>query len=156
MSKNDTVKLSVDFIPDIPAEKWKCFAERRVNQYTGCSVYSCLLGTVHKKLTALFIKSHGLKMDTPVTAKNSEQIVRLFMDMKNLTVTPERLNPFENAQVCAGGVDFSEVDENLQSVLQKNLYFCGEILNVDGKCGGYNLQWAWTSGYLAGKDAGKA
>ena len=59
----------------------------------------------------------------------------------------------ENAQVCAGGVDFSEVDMGLQSRKQPGLYLTGELLDVDGKCGGYNLQWAWTSGYLAGRSA---
>ena len=77
----------------------------------------------------------------------------MFMNMKEFIVTPTKVNPFENAQVCAGGIDLSELDDNLQSRLQKNLYMCGEMLDVDGKCGGYNLQWAWTSGYIAGKGA---
>ena len=60
---------------------------------------------------------------------------------------------FNQAQVCAGGVSLKEVDYNLQSKLVDNLYFAGEILDVDGRCGGYNLQWAWSSGYVSGKAA---
>ena len=75
--------------------------------------------------------------------------------MKNFAVTPESVNPFEQAQVCRGGVAFDELDDTMQSVYQKNLYICGEMVDVDGKCGGYNLQWAWTSGYIAGIHAGK-
>ena len=56
----------------------------------------------------------------------------------------------ENNQVCSGGVKLAELDENLQHKQMKNLYFCGEICDVDGECGGYNLQWAWTSGYIVG------
>ena len=68
------------------------------------------------------------------------------------------VNPFENAQVCSGGVDVKQVRrETLESKLVKGLYFCGEILDVDGICGGYNLQWAWSSGAVAGRAAaGKA
>ncbi len=58
----------------------------------------------------------------------------------------------EQAQVCSGGVDTQEVKaQTLESKKRKGLYFAGEILDVDGACGGYNLQWAWSSGFLAGK-----
>ena len=82
-------------------------------------------------------------------------LYQLCADMKKFLVTPESVNPFEQAQVCRGGVVFDELDDTLQSVYQKNLYICGEMTDIDGKCGGYNLQWAWTSGYIAGYYAGK-
>ena len=75
--------------------------------------------------------------------------------MKNWIIYPEETKPFENAQVCAGGVSLDEITNEMESKLVKNLFFCGEILDVDGRCGGYNLQWAWTSGYLAGKYASR-
>ena len=64
-------------------------------------------------------------------------------------------NSYENAQVCAGGVPLHEVTEDLESKKMEGVYFAGEILDVDGKCGGYNLQWAWCSGHLAGGAAAK-
>ena len=75
--------------------------------------------------------------------------------MKAFSVTPQSVNSFEQAQVCRGGVDFNELDDSMQSIYQKNLYICGEMIDIDGKCGGYNLQWAWTSGYIAGCNAAK-
>ena len=64
---------------------------------------------------------------------------------------------FKNAQVTAGGVLLEDIDlQTLESRKVKGVYFAGEILDVDGICGGYNLQWAWTSGYLAGKGAANA
>ena len=64
---------------------------------------------------------------------------------------------FEQAQVCRGGVDTKEVHaETLESLYVPGLYFAGEILDVDGICGGYNLQWAWSSGYVAGEEASHA
>ena len=65
-------------------------------------------------------------------------------------------NSFEQAQICCGGVDVREVDtQTMESKKVKGLYFAGEILDVDGICGGYNLQWAWSSGAAAGKCAGR-
>lgn len=62
--------------------------------------------------------------------------------------------PWPEAQVTAGGVALDEVDAStLQSRLVPGLYFCGEVLDVDGDCGGFNLQWAWSSGYVAGRHA---
>lgn len=58
---------------------------------------------------------------------------------------------FENAQICIGGVSLEDVNGlTLESKFAHGIYFCGEILDVDGICGGYNLQWAWSSGHLAG------
>ncbi|MDO4788631.1 MAG: aminoacetone oxidase family FAD-binding enzyme [Johnsonella sp.] len=63
---------------------------------------------------------------------------------------------YDKAQVCTGGVDLKEIDENtMESKLRKGLYFAGEVMDADGICGGYNLQWAWTSAYIAGKAAAK-
>ena len=57
----------------------------------------------------------------------------------------------EQAQVCSGGVDTTQVNaETLESNIHKGLYFAGELLDIDGPCGGYNLQWAWSSGAVAG------
>ena len=65
-------------------------------------------------------------------------------------------NGFEQAQVCAGGIRFDEVSrDTMESLCCKNLYLAGELLDVDGICGGYNLQWAWSSGAVAGKNAAK-
>jgi predicted Rossmann fold flavoprotein len=61
---------------------------------------------------------------------------------------------WNSAQVTAGGVDISEIDpDTMESRLIPGLYFCGEMIDIDGKCGGYNLQWAWSSGFVAGQSA---
>ncbi len=57
---------------------------------------------------------------------------------------------YNNNQIFSGGVLLTELTENLESKKQKDLFFCGEVCDVDGICGGYNLQWAWTSGYIVG------
>ena len=71
-----------------------------------------------------------------------------------MTVT--KTNGFEQAQVCAGGVDTREVNpDTLESLYVPGLYFTGELLDVDGATGGYNLQFCWSSGHIAGREASK-
>ena len=83
--------------------------------------------------------------------------------LRNHTIKPEystvranvlKTSGFDKAQVCTGGVELEKLDDNLQIIDAPNVYLCGEIIDVDGICGGYNLQWAWTSGYIAGSAAG--
>jgi len=84
------------------------------------------------------------------------QIERLVVQAKKLRLSLAGTKSFDVCQVCAGGVDCREVsDKTLESKKWNNLFFAGELLDVDGPCGGYNLQWAWTSGYVAGMSAGK-
>ncbi len=95
-----------------------------------------------------------------VTAKNNrkeiENIIEKFVEfVKNIPFTVTDHNGFENAQICAGGVDTREVEDTMESKLVKGVYFAGEVLDADGKCGGHNLQWAWSSGYIAGSEVGK-
>ena len=85
-----------------------------------------------------------------LTGSRIRSIVHL---CKHLSLSGLSTKSFENAQVCAGGVDCSEVKDTLESKLHPSLFFAGELLDVDGPCGGYNLQWAWSSGYMAGNAA---
>lgn len=76
--------------------------------------------------------------------------------IKHMKLSVRAVGGFEKAQVTCGGVDIKEVDLNtMESKCCAGLYLTGELLDVDGMCGGYNLQWAWASGYLAGMYAGK-
>ncbi|MFR4402338.1 MAG: NAD(P)/FAD-dependent oxidoreductase, partial [Peptococcus niger] len=72
----------------------------------------------------------------------------------NYPLTVTGLRPYQDAQVTAGGIDLADFDpETLMSWLVPGLFACGEVLDVTGDCGGYNLQWAWASGRLAGRSA---
>lgn len=151
----NNVELAVDFLPDYDEDDFANLCAGRKLLQSDRTVGEFFTGILNKKLMYLFIKLAGLKRDMPVSdadAKKIEQVFRLCKDWR-LHVTGS--NSFENAQVCAGGVDTAQVGTNMESLIIPNLYFAGEILDVDGRCGGYNLQWAWCSGYIAGKDAAK-
>ncbi len=100
----------------------------------------------------------GTKTDknARVDALNEEQWKSLCQEVQDMTFSISKTNGFEHAQVCSGGVLLEELKEKtLESKKTEQLYFAGEILDVDGACGGYNLQWAWASGYVAGLHAAK-
>ncbi len=91
------------------------------------------------------------KINTNINSLNltKEQLLKLTKTIKNLTFKVDGC--FDNNQVFSGGISLNDLDENLMSKQIKNLYFAGEICDVDGACGGYNLQWAWTSGQIVGE-----
>ena len=90
--------------------------------------------------------------DTAAGQMSKQMRKTLIEKFKNLPLTIISAEPIEKATVTRGGVDISEIDsKTMQSKLCKGLFFAGEVINVDGPCGGYNLQFAFSSGFLAGK-----
>jgi predicted flavoprotein YhiN len=86
----------------------------------------------------------------------SKEVLRGIMeDLRAFRIRIVGAGTFKQAQVTSGGVPLAEMDENLQSVRMPGLFMAGELVDVDGICGGYNLQWAMTSGWIAGKGAAK-
>ena len=116
-----------------------------------------LIGLFHKKLCDLWIRLSEIPRQRKTGELTEDEIARLTDLIKEFRVRVRETNPYDKAQVCCGGVDTREVDpETLESVYVPGVYFAGEILDVDGMCGGYNLTFAWASGYVAGKAASGA
>ncbi len=147
------INVEIDFIPGMPGEEWNEFVMKRIADYRGFTLEEFLTGILHKKISLMLLKKYGLKPAEKLCRENEKTVMELCSAMKKFVVIPKSVNGFEQAQVCSGGIDFAELNENLESVYQPGLYICGEMVDVDGKCGGYNLQWAWTSGYIAGVSA---
>lgn len=152
-----SVAVEIDLLPDLgDAAAERRFWEQRWERQEGQTAEQFVTGLVNKKLGLLLLKLAGIReseraADVPASGRRKlEKLCRC------LTVTVQGTNPFEQAQVCAGGVDCAEVTETLESRIVPQLYFAGEILDIDGICGGYNLQWAWSSGAAAGRAAAGA
>ena len=112
---------------------------------------SALNGIFNRKVASVILNEAGIDKGRPCREFTNDIINRICHNIQDFVVTPYDTNGFENAQVCAGGVNLDEINLNtMESKITKNLFFAGEILDVDGKCGGYNLQWAFSSGRLAG------
>lgn len=126
-------------------DRWRRQSEQTMEQF--------VTGVVNKKIGLLLLKLAEIKeteLASLVPAASRNQLERLF---RSLTVIVGAVNPYEQAQVCAGGIDCTEVSHELESRLIPGVFFAGEILDIDGLCGGYNLQWAWSSGSVAGRAA---
>ena len=110
-----------------------------------------LVGLLHSKINLVLLKRCEIEEKCSVGNIKETQLLRLAKQIKHFNLIITDTNGFEQAQVMAGGIDIGEVkEETLESKIVEGLYFAGEILDVDGTCGGYNLQWAWTSGQIAG------
>ena len=110
----------------------------------------------HKKLIGVLLKEAGIRLRTPVSEISQMQWQQFSKMCKHFELVVEATNDFEQAQVCAGGVRTTEIDHaTMESIYVKNLYLIGELIDIDGICGGYNLHWAWATGYLAGQSAAR-
>lgn len=148
------VTAYINFLPEFSEESYRIWAAERKASLRGVkTVEEFFTGMLHKKLMLFFIKLAGLKPTEEYRKVSEQGIDKVFALCRRFPLHITGCNPFDNAQVCAGGVPLYEVSADLESLKQKRIYFAGELLDVDGKCGGYNLQWAWASGYVAGKSA---
>ena len=85
---------------------------------------------------------------------NDDDLKRILRALKEFGLAVVGALSWKNAQVTAGGIDTRDFDDTtMESRIVPGLYCCGEVLDIDGDCGGYNLQWAWASGRLAGESA---
>ncbi len=155
LQEKRNVHVSVNFLPDFTDEKYSSFIHNRFERKKGETAEEFFLGITNKKIIQLFFKLTDLKPGELIEETNRKKWEKVFSLLRKFDTQVKECNPFENAQVCAGGVSMEEVGNTLESVLVSGLFFAGEMLDVDGRCGGYNLQWAWTSGYVAGKNAAK-
>lgn len=147
------VQVVIDLLPDYDEQEFEQLIISRSLLHTGRSVEEFFTGMLHKKLMSLFIKLAGLKPGSSSEKVQEDALRRVYSLCRHWKLHIEGSNPYDNAQVCAGGVSTEQVTRQMESCIVPGVFFAGEMLDVDGKCGGYNLQWAWCSGYLAGMAA---
>ncbi len=156
LDRNEKVDLRLDFLPELTKEELKGLLKKRIGQNPAKSAEEMLVGLFNHKLNYIIIKEAGLDPYKISGSVTDQEIYKLVNHIKAFIMRINAANSFENAQVTAGGVSTKEVNERtMESRLSKGLYLTGELLDVDGTCGGYNLQWAWSTGYLAGTAAGR-
>lgn len=144
----------LDLLPHCTEEELTEELVRRAN--TNIPMEELLTGILHNRLGRVLTKAAGIKHKQTVAELTHDEISAIVKAVKAFEIRLTEPMGMENAQVTAGGVQTREFDpETMESRLVPGLYACGEVLDVDGDCGGYNLQWAWSSGCLAGRSAGK-
>ena len=143
----------LDFLPDMELEVLKQELLRR--KTTRWNAEDLLTGILHNRLGRVLTQSVGIKGMWKIADLDDREIDAVCAVVKSLEVNLTEPMGMDAAQVTAGGIVTGEFDpETMESKLVPGLYACGEVLDIDGDCGGYNLQWAWSSGHLAGQSAG--
>lgn len=151
MSPSNDIQIILDLTPDFSEEKLLSYLISRREKDTGLCE-NMLSGIINKQICITIMKECGIAVNGRVNGLSDEQIKSLCAILKRWKINVKNSRSFDFAQVTAGGLNCSEFNpETMESRLCSGVYCCGEALDVDGDCGGYNLQWAWSSGRTAGK-----
>ena len=147
-----TYRLEIDCKPGLDAEKLDARILRDFEKYSHKEFKNALGDLVGKSMIPVLIRLSGIPEDTKVYAITRQQRQRLVQLLKAFPVAVTGTRPIDEAIVTAGGVSTKEVNpRTMESKLISGLYFAGEVLDLDGYTGGFNLQIAWSTGYVAGK-----
>ena len=144
LPKNQDAEISISFLPDKSEDEIAGFILRKFNELPYVGVEDVLVGVINKLIGRAIVKDCGQ------IAKNEKGARVIASRIKNFRLSVKGTLGFDNAQVTKGGIRSKEIDfNNMESKIQSGLFVVGEMLDVDGDCGGYNLQWAYSSARVA-------
>ncbi len=144
----------LDLIPSLSEEELNLVL--RCRQSTALPAEELLTGILHNRLGRVLTKAVGIAPNRLIASLSDGELTELCRAVKGYEIPLTEPMGMDSAQVTAGGIVTADFDPTtMESKLVPGLYACGEVLDIDGDCGGYNLQWAWSSGRLAGKSAGR-
>ena len=150
------VKISLDLKPALDFAKLDLRLQRDFTKYRNKSFKNSLADLLPRKLIPVVVGLSGIDPEKKTNNITREERHNLAKLLKNLEMTPESLLGFNTAIITSGGVSLKEIDhKTMKSKIIDNLFFAGEIIDVDGPTGGFNLQICWSTGYLAGENAAK-
>lgn len=155
-AKETDYTINLDLFPDWNYNDLRALIQQRIRQYPEEMLEHFLLGLIQKRILYAIFKTLSMEpLSRPASSLSRQEIDRLVSTLKGWKFPVTGTLSWEQAQVTGGGVFLSEIDDDFASCRQRGLYFAGEILDVAGDCGGYNLHWAWCSGIAAGRAAAK-
>jgi predicted Rossmann fold flavoprotein len=144
-------RVKIDLFPNHNEQRLTDIMERRIKTLVNRTAAQFFNGILPKKLIPVILAELSINENRLAGSFSKDDIDHMVRLVKSWDISVTGTKGWKEAQVTAGGIDLTEVDpRTMESILIPNLYFAGELLDVDGKCGGYNLQWAWTSGMKAG------
>ena len=151
LNQNKNVIISINLLPLTNNPK-TLLQTLNKNSYHK-TISELLEGILHYKLVDIVLKKAGLKRDLLLNTLTDNELNNLIKTLTDFQIKILDTHTLDHAQVCSGGIPLTEINsKTLESLKVKNLYFTGEIIDIDGDCGGYNLGWAWMSGIIAGKN----
>ena len=150
LESKQRVFVQIDFLPEFSDSAFSDEIKRRMKEDRSQMLGDLFLGLVHKKILDLLLAEKGLQAEMKARRIDDAGIRQILQSMREYTLEVIQVKSFKQAQVTSGGILLEDTDADFQSRLQPGLFFAGEVLDVDGRCGGYNLQWAFATGYIAG------
>lgn len=153
--QNQTPILKISILDTIPKEEVRDLIKKRFKKASKKTVEFSLVGLINKRLIPVLLKEAKIKNPRDLVQNLSNDDVNNIVDiLTDWRFKIRGTRSWPSAQVTAGGVDTREIDPNtMESKIVEGLFFAGEIIDIDGQCGGFNLQWAWSSGFVAGYNA---
>ncbi len=152
LNKSEKAVVTADFVPTFSFNGLVEALNGVINHDKDMKAENLLLGFMPKKLGETVIKSLGIDVNEKVGDLSEKYLKDIANRAKKFSFPIESVRSFEDAQITAGGADTNYFSgKTMESLLHKGLYAVGEVLDVDGLCGGYNLMWAWSSGRLCGE-----
>lgn len=149
------ILLKIDLVPDLDITEVDARLRKDFQEGPNRQIKNCLDMLLPQKLVPVIMQITAIDPDKKANRVTKEERKKLVLLIKEFGVHVAGLYGFEKAVITAGGVELNEVDsKTMRSKLIENLYFAGEVLNLDGPTGGYNLQVCWSTGYCAGEAAG--
>lgn len=153
LQKSKVIAL-LDLVPSMSEEEFKSEMAMRKERYSYRTAEECFNSILPAKLIPVLLALCGIDKKLWAVKIPADKWLQMLDLCKKFLVNITAVNGFEKSQICAGGVKTAEVDsQTMESKLVKGLYLTGELLDVDGICGGYNLHFAWATGTLAGVTA---
>ncbi len=150
----NNISLSIDVMPEYSLDECRSLLFKRIELMAKSPLESFFDGFLHKRVALALMQACNIKTDKRNCSTLTKKEIFTMADcLKSWSFNPSEKSTFENAQVTAGGVLADEIDfSTMQSKKYNDLYIIGELVDIDGICGGYNLHWAWCSGIIAGEN----
>lgn len=153
MEKKQNVWAVIDMLPDFSFEELTEDYYNRIASAGNKTFAQFYEGILNIKLVGAVAKSINIDPAFPAAKLRKDDFFKFMQTIKCVRFNITGSKDCDSAQVCQGGIRIQDLKDTLESLKVSGLYFAGEIIDVDGKCGGYNLQWAWSSGHVAAVNA---
>lgn len=148
--QKEKVEIQMNLLPDFDNIQLLDELHYRKSLFSEQATQHLLNGLLNQKLSQMILEKVHLEDDILISSLSEQKLESIAHCIQNISVKVTNYRDYEFAQVCTGGIPLSDVNTNtFESKLVEHIYFAGEILDVDGICGGYNLHFAWASGYMA-------
>ena len=153
LSKGRPITCSIDFFPSYSDAEFEELTNRLISLSSDRRLGELLDGFCNSNINEMILKRMKISRDMKIKNVGESMLSFILYKYRDVRIDITETADYKKAQVTKGGISLGDLTDKLESKSAKGVFVVGELCDVDGRCGGYNLQWAWTSGYIAGEAA---